>query len=515
MPLLKLNDHNRGERHSDTHMKTWLFWDWCQIEHQDNAEIRMGRPQWVPEGTYEDANFDYLGFKPRVYRDEVAGLWRMLYIGSGFPLVVLGAKSVDGVKWQPLDRPDIDPGGPKLAPNHLFTIERANGPVVYLDPVARDGNRFRFFFSHRGGMAAAGASQDRSSPFHEILQGDGIKPYFGNNRTATSEDGLHWEVHETAFFDRSGWFPEGPFNAFFNHKTGKHVMVTRPGWGDRRLVGMTSQDGLQWGAPYHLMQADLEDPPQTQLYGMPVTRYGDGFVGFLWMAHFSNAERLRRWNQLFGYCDCQLTWSPDGRYFQRVKRETFLPLNEMGLPGSGVIWPVSLVDRGEDLFIYSVGTPDMHHQYTQNQAVKKGETPGSAVLLHRLRKDGFTYLCSRGNWATVISKPLLLQAPDLAMNALAPHGEVYFQLTDVLSEPIPGYTFEESVPFAEADARSFPIRWREKTLDDLVDRKVVRLELKFRHARIFSFHGNLHFTDALDIALVEDGQSIDTTQFDY
>ena len=48
-------------------MKTLHFWNWWHIEHQDNARIAQGRPQWRPEATDEDPTFDYLGFWPRVW----------------------------------------------------------------------------------------------------------------------------------------------------------------------------------------------------------------------------------------------------------------------------------------------------------------------------------------------------------------------------------------------------------------------------------------------------------------
>jgi len=35
------------------------------------------------------------------------------------------------------------------------------------------------------------------------------------------------------------------------------------------------------------------------------------------------------------------------------------------------------------------------------------------VVLHALRKDGFTYLASRGNWAMLTTKPLALFEPSL------------------------------------------------------------------------------------------------------
>ena len=54
-------------------MRTWLFWDTWHLEHQDNVELCQGRPEWIPEATYEDPGFDYLGCWPQVYRDGASG----------------------------------------------------------------------------------------------------------------------------------------------------------------------------------------------------------------------------------------------------------------------------------------------------------------------------------------------------------------------------------------------------------------------------------------------------------
>ncbi len=54
-------------------MRTLHFWNWWSIEHQDNARIAQGRPQWCAEATYEDPTFDYIGFWPRVWKDDDAG----------------------------------------------------------------------------------------------------------------------------------------------------------------------------------------------------------------------------------------------------------------------------------------------------------------------------------------------------------------------------------------------------------------------------------------------------------
>ena len=495
-------------------MKTWLFWDWWHIEHQDNAQILQGRPEWHAEAVYEDPTFDYLGFWPRVYRDDEAGLWRMLYVGSGFPLTLLGAESDDGIYWRPMDRPDIQPQGEKFAPNHLHTVEAANGGPVYIDPCPEDGRPFKLYCIQRGGPVAQRAMLDESSYFHELVKGEGSKPYLAEQLLVTSEDGLHWTIDPEARWGSMSWRPDPPVCCFYREKTGDHIMMIRPGWGDRRIAMQKSVDARNWSGPELILQPDLLDPPQTQIYGMPVFPYEGGYVGFLWMAHFSSSEPLQRFNQLWGRIDSQLVHSHDGLHFQRGYREPFIPLNEPGLPGSGVIYPVSLIKTDEEIRIYSSSTMDLHHQNTTRQFCRKGEMPPSSILLHTLRRDGFMYLASRGHRAGFITKPLVFMAPALHANVLCPHGEVLFQLTDMESRPLEGFGFEDCVPCRGADETAFPVRWRQKTLADVLNR-VVRLEVRFRHARLFAFRGDFHFVDALDVALLDDGKPIDSTFMDY
>jgi len=291
-------------------------------------------------------------------------------------------------------------------------------------------------------------------------------------------------------------------------------MMTRPGWGDRRVARQTSPDARTWSDLELIMQPDPADPPQVQLYGMPVVPYEGQFVGFLWMAHFSNAHRLERFNRLWGPIDCQLTYSFDGVHFQRGLREPFVALNEPGRPASGVVYPTSLVEHEGKLRIYSAATPDLHRQYAKTQFERKGKNPPAAATLHTLRRDGFTYLTSRGNWATLTTKPLALLEPSLRLNAAAPYGEIRFQVTDLSSKPLPGYTFDDCQAMREEDALERPIRWRDKRLDELVG-KVVRLQMTFRNARVYALRGSYHWLDALDVALLKDGKPIDASFMDY
>jgi hypothetical protein len=298
-------------------------------------------------------------------------------------------------------------------------------------------------------------------------------------------------------------------------------MTTRPGWGDRRTVVQTSPDALNWSEPALLLQPDPLDPPQSHFYGMPVVPYEGVFVGFLLTAHFANSDRLARFNQMWGTVDSQLTYSFDGLRFQRGLRETFIPLNDPGLPGSAIIYPMCMVPHDRELRIYSTGSQQLHghgvngHSVSKTERPKrKGEGPSCAILLHTLRKDGFVYLASHGNWASFISKPMILKEPQLSINVQAPYGEVCYQLCDMESRPLEGFSFDDNVPFIEGDSLDWALTWKGGNLTELVG-QVVRLEFKFRHARLYAVRGDFHFADAVDVTMIADRQPIDTTLFDF
>jgi len=155
-----------------------------------------------------------------------------------------------------------------------------------------------------------------------------------------------------------------------------------------------------------------------------------------------------------------------------------------------------------------------HLESKLRRPLPKGEGPSTAVLMHTLRKDGFTYLTSRGGWASFISKPMVLKEPKLSINAQAPYGELRCQVRDMESRPLEGFSFEENAPFIKNDALDWELAWKGGSLTELVG-KVVRLEFKFRHARLYALRGDFHFADAVDVTMIADGQPIDTTPFDF
>ena len=110
---------------------------------------------------------------------------------------------------------------------------------------------------------------------------------------------------------------------------------------------------------------------------------------------------------------------------------------------------------------------------------------------------------------------MALFSPELRLIVLAPYCELAFQVTDLLSQPISGYTFDDCVPLKEVDALEAPLRFQDKAdLGGLMNRPI-RLQMKFRGARIHAMRGQFHWLDALDVALLKDGKTIDREFLDF
>lgn len=100
------------------------------------------------------------------------------------------------------------------------------------------------------------------------------------------------------------------------------------------------------------------------------------------------------------------------------------------------------------------------------------------------------------------------------MNAEGKYGEVRFQITDEKSQPVDGFTFDECAPLRDEDSLSWELKWKEARLEDVVG-KVIRLEVTFRNARIYSLTAACHFLDAQDMWMLYDGKKIDSSMFDF
>jgi hypothetical protein len=485
--------------------EVWHFLDAWHFHKLDGIELCQGQPVWLKDKTFVDPIREKLDAQlnswTTVWRDEASGKWRMVYSAKWRPATLLMAESDDGLDWRPLPCPDIQPEGGKIAPNHVFTLIDGSVGGAYFDPDAKDGFRFKMF-GHRMGQAVIDdARRNPKHPQHAEASQPEPFEHLADELTLVSKDGLKWEARPDYDWGQRGWHPEPPLFGFWNAKEQRHFMTVRPGWGDRRVCIQDSRDFKTWSGPQPLLQPDPQDG-LVEFYGMPVFRYGEAYIGLLWVFHCETSEPPTGFNRFVGSLDTHLTYSYDGRHFQRGFRKPLIGLSAPGEVAGGAIETSCLVETDTELRFYSDATASQH-----GARPKRGEAnrPATGIVIHTLRKDGLTYLRANGGWGSFISKPLTLFEPKLTVNLLAPQGEVLFQLSDVKGVPLDGFTFEECEAASKVDDLNLTVRWKDNSLAEVL-KKPIRLEVKLRNAQLYAVRGKFHFLDAEATRRLESGK---------
>lgn len=494
--------------------EVWHFLDTWHFHMLDGIELCQGEPVWLKAKTFVDPVREkidaHLNSWPTVWRDAASGKWRMVYSAKWQPATLLVAESDNGLDWQPLQVPDILPVGGKLAPNHVFTLVDGSVGGAYLDPEARDGYRFKMFAHRMGRSVIDDARQDPQHPHHKEASQPEPFEHLADELTLVSKDGIKWEARREYAWAQPHWHPEPPLFGFWHAQEKRHLMTVRPGWGDRRVCIQDSSDFRAWSGPQPLLQPDAQDG-LVEFYGMPVFRYGEAYIGLLWVFHCQTSDPPTGFNRFVGSLDTHLTYSFDGRHFQRGFRQPLIGLSAPGEVGGGALETSYLVETDTELRFYSDATSSQHGARSKHSEANR---PATGIVIHTLRKDGLTFLRSMGGWGSFISKPLTLFEPALNVNLLAPHGEAVFQLSDLQGVPLDGFRFADCEPMAKVDDLRFAVRWKNKSLAEVLQRPI-RLEAKLRNAQLYAVRGKFHFLDAEDVRRLQAGKPIDPRWFDY
>ena len=209
-----------------------------------------------------------------------------------------------------------------------------------------------------------------------------------------------------------------------------------------------TEDFKTYSGPENVLSPDPLDPPLVQFYGMPTFPDEGISIGLLWLMYGDPLEvGLLKRN---GPIDSQLTYSYDGVAFNRCFRTPFVERNARGEEGGGCSYPTSMnVDDYGDILIYSGGSRGVHYKDTDELA--------AALLVHKLRCDGFMYRESASYTGRLMTRCLHLSEPiDLKLNVRAPFGWVRVQLSDVTGQSLPGNTFDDCQAFRGVEYRWAP-----------------------------------------------------------
>jgi len=318
----------------------------------------------------------------------------------------------------------------------------------------------------------------------------GIVVYF-------SPDGIHWKAypHNPVMYARIDCGDSHTLMATRDTRTGRFVAGVRPvdwylsypdipyyrynrgnvqddvkgtSFSHRRIGLSFSDDFTHWTPTREVLQADLDDPPGTQIQGMSLCAYEEVYLGFLIMYYADGINDT---------IDIQLAVSDDLEKWQRVgERTPFLPIGSEGEWESQMIFSVANtpIRVGDELYLYYNTHKTTHYA--------RHEDRYGAIGLAKIRLDGFVSMYSQGD-GFLVTKPFEWDGETLRVNADSSAGEMRVQITDECLRPIEGMT---SLPLKE-DSVDHLVQWPGGVaLADLRGRPV-RLKFLMRDTHLYSF----------------------------
>ena len=319
----------------------------------------------------------------------------------------------------------------------------------------------------------------------------GPDEYHGvDDRIAWSNDGIHWkdQKENPVFHGRNDCFG----NMVYNAERDVFMMYRRASINAnqiRRMAYSESKDLIIWTQPIGLLRPDELDPPM--MYGMPVTRYQDMYIGLLQMYYgppLDPALPKEVSEHKQSHMECQLAWSRDGiRWERHPQRPIFLENGPPGSYDSGMIatWQ-GLPELNNEIYIYYRGDEAIHNR----EELEKNSS--NQLCLAKLRKDGFVSL-DAPTQGYMLTRPLLCPGGKLHINAKTqPGGFIRVAVRRGDGERdgtwIEGWTYDEGEKFIfSGDSTDATLRWEANQNFDSLKAQSIRLHFWMMEAELYSF----------------------------
>jgi predicted GH43/DUF377 family glycosyl hydrolase len=421
----------------------------------EQAEI-FPEPVLRPETPWEGRQVVMYG---SVFR--IGGEWRMYYLtfNAPKPTLLCMATSSDGLRWQ---RPNLG--------LYEFNGSKANNIVWFPEPGF-----------HTDGPTICHDPADPRAPFKMLYFAYGKGP--AGQYAAFSKDGIAWDHRPTPVMtntgDRSNVLGQrghhGRFVAYLRHAD----MMKRHG--ARSVWVSESEDFLRWNEPTPILRPDLDDPPNSELYGMAAFRYSDRYIGL-----------LEHWHGAPDRIEIQLAWSRGGDVWQRpAVRRPFLSGRDYPWAKAWVTCAnTAPIQEGNQLWFYFGGRSQAHGR----------EHPQSygAIGLASLTMDRFAAIQADYRPGRLVTRPFTWPGGELALNCtntryaqghpLHGGGEITVEILDSEGGAVDGYSAPHNVVSPRSRSTDFPpVQWpRGRSMRQLAGRRI-RLAFTLRDARLYAF----------------------------
>jgi hypothetical protein len=241
----------------------------------------------------------------------------------------------------------------------------------------------------------------------------------------------------------------------------------------------TSNDFIHWEKPRRILVPNDKEEGLVEFYGMGgIHQRGGLYIGLVRVLRDDLPCDPGGPKNGIGYA--ALATSRDGRTWHRF-REPFLDRNpEPGSWDHAMTWMGYALPVKDEMFFYYGGYARGHKIAPESER---------QIGLARMKRDRYAAIMPRRADGKLITRPFLLPAGRLTINADAKAGEIQFRLLGVDGKPIPAIGELAARPI-QGDMLAADVQWP-KPLRDLRGQPV-RLELNLRNASIvgFEFHAD-------------------------
>jgi len=434
-------------------MIKFLFLDGWTLEFLRGFERRVkqpvkheGNPILAPERPHEFSRVQLYG---TVLRDPASGLFKMWYSTHKLTervSTLCYATSADGYSWE---RPDLD-----VVAGTNIVLDRTlspHGPSVLLD----------------------GRDPDPSRRYKLLMKPNdrtGIDAFF-------SPEGIHWrQAQPEPVIDLNS---DSHIGLYRDSGTGLYQASLRALKGDRRAWRTESEDFIHWRRPVMALEPDVADPPQTQIYGLQMTPYGNYVMG--WASMFHPFESDMRWEKSNGTMDVSLAYSRGGTCWHRA--EVGRPFIANGAPGE---WDQQLVIPAtgpvlleNEMRFYYAGARYHHGGYRERPDEKM------CIGAASLRPDGFVALFAGEDGSELLTRPFALHAPEIYVNADARGGAIRLEIQEANGAPVEGFALAVCQPIC-GDGIAQRVHFGMSADSSRIVRRPIRLRVHARRAELYS-----------------------------
>lgn len=485
-------------------MQTISFLDNFAIQKSVQMKRRYFEPEVIEESQYFDPNYSFtyssLRWCPEVnkYRLWVNINQVVCVVGKTDEHFMLTlAESDDCIHWQTYNNPNNE----TVPANVVFAGSggSVHGATVLRDEYEKDPAK----------LYKCSASID------DLDKGQGHAPGI----IATSPDGIHWNEEGKKY--QWGRSMSDTYNDFFyNPVIGKYQVILRNVITDRRICTTTSEDLMHWSKPELILTPDSLDQGSCEFYGMSAFHKDGIFYGFLWIFETDMFDSVP-W-KFAGTVTSELVYSYDGLHWNRTHQPAFSQrkIGDYGATDAYIFNICESKDK-QDWYIASC-LPWYEHGGTlyPDQIDRETNPQINAYYTLHIKPGRFCGLQSIGQ-GLVRTKKIFLKEPNLTINAAAPRGLMKVQLTDLAYRPVPGFTFEDSIPFSGDDIAYVP-KWKNRTVKELRNR-CFGVEIMLNTGCVFGVSGDFYpfhasmpqksYGDPTSVCMEVFGQ--DTTEPDY